>query len=71
MADGRSFSEIIVSQLGQPYEPFGIHDLVGLAMLAAVVAVYLLLEYGLGQLVVWLVRRIFGKARPKAAPPLD
>jgi hypothetical protein len=65
MADKPTFTEIVVAQLGQPKEPFGLGDLILLAVLAAAMAAYLALEQGL----VRLFGRVPTKIRPDETSP--
>jgi hypothetical protein len=60
MADEPTFAEILVSQLGQPKEPFGWGDLLGLSVLAAALAAYLALELGAAR----LLRKLFDWLSP-------
>jgi hypothetical protein len=61
MSDGRSFAEIIVSQLGKPKEPFGLEEFLVLLVLLLGVAAWIMLEYGLGR----LFARLWRLTRPE------
>jgi len=61
MGDKRTFADMLVSQLGQPREPFSWSTVVfGLLLLLGIVT-YLALEYGLVMLIKRLIRRLSGK----------
>ena len=62
MADGRTFTEIIVSSLGTPQEPFGVGEILALVVLAAAIARYFALEYAAGR----IIARLFGRLRAMA-----
>jgi len=66
MANGFSLTEIIISELGKPYEPFGSY---GLLSLGAIVAAYVFFEYGLGRLVSRLFRLCRDKIRRHDSAP--
>ena len=54
-AERPSFTESIVSKLGTPKEPFGVEDLLGLAIVLVVVLSYVAIEVGIGTLILRLV----------------
>lgn len=56
MADGPTLTEMLVSELGKPKEPFGMGDLLLLSVVAVAAVGYLGLEYGLGRLIARLLR---------------
>lgn len=62
MADGRTFTETIVSSLGTPQEPFGVGEILALFVLAVAIAGYCALEYAAGR----IVARLFGRLRAMA-----
>ncbi len=62
MADGPSLTEIVVSRLGQPKEPF--EELLALIVLAAALAAWLALEYGAWR----LLAKLFAWLSPKPPP---
>jgi hypothetical protein len=62
VADGRAFTEAIVSSLGTPQEPFGVGEILVLLVLAAAVAGNFALEYAAGR----IIARLFGRLRARA-----
>lgn len=69
MADKPTFAEVIVGQLGQPKEPFGLGDLILLVVLAAALAAFLAVEQALGRLLARLLGRVAARVRPDETGP--
>ena len=69
MADGPSLTEILVSRLGTPSDPFDMGDVLGVCVLVVAVMAYASLEYGLGRLVARLLGLGRAKARQDQKPP--
>ena len=62
-----TFTEMLVSKLGTPLEPFGLDAFLVLSVFLAAAAAYFALEYGAGRFLVraigWLMDRVAPKGR--------
>ena len=69
MSNERSFTEIIVSKLGTPHEPWGFGDFLVLGALLLAMTTWFMLEYGFPRLLAQLWRLTQPDAQQERQPP--
>ena len=71
MSDVPTFTEILVSKLGTPKEPFGLDDVLFLSLIFAAAAAYFALEYGAARLISRFFQAVRASYHRAQEPPRE